>query len=570
MTTILRVPLRAAFVALLSLSPLVAQSLSGRVTSPTGLPIPGIEVDVGGGNPTAITDGNGLFTIAPLTNDSYDVEYLPGLTAPWAARLIVTNVTGATNVGDIVLQPGFALSGTARNGAGLPLASCNINVYSQNGTKLFTPHDATDLAGNFSVTVPAGLWDMRVLPPLLTLLVPQQIEDVLVAGATSVGLVTLPDGHQVTGTVNDSVSLVPVGATRIKITNAITNQRLYIANDLANTFGQFNLLLPTGMFDIDFEPPVGNTHTGKRKYGVVVTGPASLGQVRLQNGVLVSGTVTGPAGALAGVDIDVLDAFGTKLFSPRDVTDATGTFSLAVPAGTGYRLEFEPPVGAGLVGTRTAALTLSGPTSLGTVNLPAGAPVVGRVKGPAGVEAGAEVVFLDNTLAEIVTTGHVTSNRGTFATNLTTGFYGIEVRPAEGSYHRTARGQIAVSAGQKQVASFTLVAKTLRCTMSAIGTPAIAQGGTIAVDLLLDNRTPTAMAVTMDLVVRTTAGIELPVLLGLPLTAPTVPLPLAGLPVQIPVLAASELGKVQRLVVRFRDPNTQFVLDSATTGFVVE
>ncbi len=548
---------------------LSAQSLTGRVVDPNGQPIAGIEVDPGSGSPTAITNAAGVFTISPLPTDSYDVEYLPAIAAPWAARMIVTNVVGATNVGDVVLQPGFALSGIAQSSGGVPLTSCNINVYSQSGEKLFTPHDGSDLTGHFSVTIPAGTWDLRVQPPLATTLLARQIEDVVVTGPVNVGVVTLPAGHAVSGTVVDQTSLVPVGNTRLKVTDSVTGEHLLITNDTANTFGVFSVLVPVGMWDIDFEPPVGNTHVGRRKYGVVVAGPSALGQVKVKNGALVSGVVSGPSGPVAGADIDILDSTGAKLFSPRDITDAAGAFSIAVPTGGGYRIRVEPPTNAKLVGKLSAPVSVAGATSLGTIALAPGAAVRGFVTG-AGPEANAELVFLDAAGDEIVAVGNRTAGRGTCTTSLPLGLHGVDIRPEEGSYFLRTHGRVEIGDLGKSVVRFQLKPKALRCTLTALGTPTLAPGGTLLADIVIDNRTTAPLPVLMDLVVTTPSGPEIAMLTGVPLTAPTVPLSLIGTPIVVPTIPSADLGKLLRLVVRFRDPSTQEVLDSATTAFVVE
>jgi len=564
-----RIPFLAALLALSALSSLSAQSLTGRVVSPTGQPIADVDVDPGSGNPIGTTDANGIFTISPLPADEYDIEYVPAFGAPWAARMIVTNVVGATNVGDVVLQPGFALSGIARNGAGAPLPGCNINVYAQDGQKLFTPRDGTDVTGNFSVTIPAGTWDVRVLPPVATLIVPQQFEDVVVTTNTSLGTVTLPNGFPVSGTVNDQQTLVPVGSTRIKATNALTGQRVLLTNDTANTFGQWSVLLPVGMFDLDFEPPVGNTHVGKRKYGVLVNGATGLGQVRLRNGVLVSGTVSGPSGPIGGADIDVVDSLGTKIFTHRDVTAATGTFSVAVPAGNGYRVRVQPPPSANLAGATIGPTNFLVSTNLGVVALVTGTSVRGRILGGATGEFDVEMAFFDTLGVEAAVAGNRTDSRGYYITNLLPGPYAVAAKTKEGSNYRDARGQVTIS-GPKTLVSFTLQPKTLRCTLTGVAVPTLAQNGSMPVDVLIDNRTNTATNVLMDLVVVSPSAGELPIQTGLPLALPPGPLPINGLPVTMPTIPAADLGKVLRLVVRFRDAATTAFLDDASTEFVVE
>lgn len=556
----------ALLAALLFLPALAAQSLTGRVVSPTGQPIAGIDVDAGGGTTAATTDAAGFFTIAGLQNDDYDIEYLPPFVAPWAARMITTVVNGATNVGDVVLQPGFAVSGVVRNEAGVALFSCNVNVYDADGTKLFTPHDGSDLNGNWSVTVPAGPHEVRILPPVGAPLVPFVAENVAVNGATSLGVVTLHTGHAVTGTVVDAASSVPVGQTRIRAFDALTGTRIVLVNDTVTTFGQFTLLLPFGTADLEFLPPVGNTHVGRKLYGVVVPGPTALGNVGLTNGVLVSGTVTGPAGVVAGADIDVLDADGTKTFTAHDATDGTGLFRVAVPTGSGWHVRVEPPVSLGLVGYRSPALTLSGPTSLGTIALVAGVTVDGFVRGRFGRELGAHLVF-DNGVTEVVTVGDRTDASGRFRTFVPSGSYLVTVESAEGSASKNMTTRMKVAPGVR--ASFSLPAKEVRCTLDSLGIPTLPQGGLILLEVVVQSLTGATRPTTMEFVVESPAGAIYPMVPPLPLGAPPTAVSLGANWLPLPTLPAGLVGKMLRVVVRFRDPATQVLLDEASTEFVL-
>lgn len=547
----------------------VAQSLSGRVVDPTGQPIAGIVVDAGGGTNAATTGANGSFTIAGLQNDDYDVEYLPPIGAPWAARAITHVVAGATTVGDIVLQPGFVVSGTARNQAGAPLFGCNVNVY-QDGQKLFTPHDGSDLAGNFAVVAPAGVSEIRVLPPVGAPLVPFLTEGVVVGGSAgnlTLGNVTLRNGLSVTGTVVDAVSSVPIGSSRIKALDSVTGQRILLVNDTVTAFGQFNILLPSGLVDLEISPPVGNSHVGRLLNGVVVAGPLVLGTIGLKSGVLVTGMVAGPAGSVIGADIDVLDAEGVKQFTAHDFTGAGGTFSIAVPAGSGWRFRFEPPVSLGLVGLLTSPLTLTGNISLGTLSLAAGLPFSGTVRGPDGTEVGAHLRFFDQAGNEVVTVGDRTDGSGRCHTFVPPGHYALTVETVEGSPALPVTKRLKVAAATQH--KFSLPSKVVRCELDGLGTPTITQGGVLSVGLVLQSLTAAVQPTIVDLVVESSSGNVYTVLPPMPLDAPPVSL-VVGLPVALPLLPASEVGKELRLAVRFRDPVTAALLDRATTPFVLQ
>ena len=113
-TTTILTRLRLSAATVLLALPMAAQSLAGRIVDPNGVPIPGITIDPGNGSPTAISDALGMFNILGMSNRSYDVEYLPDRTAPWSALVRTTTVVGATNIGDVTLQPGHFVSGIVR------------------------------------------------------------------------------------------------------------------------------------------------------------------------------------------------------------------------------------------------------------------------------------------------------------------------------------------------------------------------------------------------------------------------------------------------------------------------
>jgi len=561
--------LRHALAAVLIFSvSLGAQSLSGRIIDPNGVPIPGIEVDPGSGSPTAVSDLLGQFTIFGLQSGSHDVEYLPSETAPWGAREVVTNVAGATNIGDVTLQPAFFVSGICRNSAGLPLLSCNLNFHDSQGVKLFTPHDNTDITGAFSVAVPTGTWKVTILPPVGALLVPRVFLDVVVAAPVDLGIVTLPTGYQVTGTVIDSVSNVPVGSTRVRARNALDGVSIRLPNDTASAFGAFSVVLPFGIIDLEFEPPVGNTHVGRQLFGAFILGPTNLGQVRLENGVALSGTVTGPLGAVEVADIDVLAADGSKIFTAHDLTSATGAFSVAVPAGGTYNVRVEPQASTGLVGHFSLPVVVNAPTNVGTITLAAGMQVTGTITGPQGVEANANLDFFDQNGVEVVTIGDHTDASGQFTTFVPAGTWCIEVDGAERSHGMPVSVPGVVIAGSTTW-NRTLASKDIVAGVTGFGIPTLNQGGLLPANLFLQGLAVGSVPTQLELVVELPSGQELTVFPPIQLSVFPFALQLSGLWVPMPIVPNSARNKELEFVMRCRDPITNLVQDAASTKFVV-
>ncbi len=561
---------RLLLLATLLTTPLAAQTLSGRVVSPATIPIAGIVVDAGNGSLPATTDALGSFTINGLqVGNDYDVEFVPPVGAPWAARLLTVVITGATNVGDVVLQPGFSINGAATNVAGVPLAGCNINVYDQSGGKLFTPRDGTDAAGAFLVVVPAGTWDVRVVPPVGALLVPRQIENVVVGPAAQLGTVVLPTAHLATGSVVDKVTSVPIAQVRLKIYNSLTGERIHVPNDQTNLFGQFSLPLPRGLADIDVEPPVGNSHVARRLYGVPVPGPIVLGQVRLENGVLLSGTVVANGQPIGNADIDVLLPDGDKVFTPRDTTTAAGTFAVAVPAGVALRTRVEAPAGTMLYGVVTPATTFTTAANLGPLVLGPGVAVTGLVAGPGGPEAGCSLRFFTTaTNTQIIATGAITNAAGTYTTYVPPGNYRVEAATAEGSARASAEQVVSIP-GPGTV-NFALVDKLARVALWSFGTPTIPQNSLLPLNALLHSMVPGNQTILIDLAVELPSGVRLQVLYGEPVGLPNLPIQVDFVWVPVPPVPAADVGRVLDYVVTLRNANGSVVLDEAKTPFVVE
>ncbi|MBL8735626.1 MAG: carboxypeptidase regulatory-like domain-containing protein [Planctomycetes bacterium] len=556
--------------AFLAMAPVTAQSLTGRLVSPANVPLAGIVVDAGSGTTPATSDATGTFTLTGLQNgNDYDVEFVPPFAAPWAARMQTVVVNGVTDLGDVVLQPGFVISGVARNEAGQPVPGCNLNAYTQDGTKLFTPRDGTDLTGSFAIVVPAGTLDVRVVPPVGALLVPRQIEDVVVGAAVPLGDVLLRTAYLVTGSVVDQASGLPIGSTRLRAVDALTGERIVLPNELTNTFGQFSLPLPFGIMDLEVTPPVGNTHVARQLYGVLVFGSQSLGQVRLQNGALLSGTVLRGGLPAAGVDIDVLLPDGGKIVTPRDATAANGTFSVAVPTGVALRVRVEPQAGDGSHGIVSAPVTLAGPTSLGSLVLPAGLAVSGVVQGPLGPEPGASVRFFKLPEdVQVVTAGSTTGAGGGFATFVPPGDYRVDLVPAEGSVAAPQSQFVTIAA--TTVLNPVLAAKGARCVLTGFGTLTMTQGGWLPLNAMLHNLQPGGGPLLLDLGVELPDGSTIWLAYGEMLDLPPFPVTVIAVFVPLPIVPTPFLGRPIDMVLRLRDLSGANVLDTAKTPFVVE
>ena len=324
-------------------------SLTASVVTSTGAPVAGAAVQLNAGAFSATTNALGQFTITGLRNQVYLLQVDP-VAPTLAARELNVTVNSATSLGNIVVSPGALVSGTVVDPTGAPLFSANLNVYQADGTKLYTPSDGTDAAGNFAIVAPLAAVTIEVLPPVGTTLFAWR-GDVTLTGPLTFATITLPQGYLLTGTVvRSGAAPLPISACAIAVVDQFTELEVPVTNNLTNSLGAFSVLLPFGLYRLDLVPPTANLHTPRQMFGVAVLGQnRSLGFVGLDPAVVLSGTVAGPAGAIASADIDIFDALGHKLFTPNDNTNGSGLFSVRVPTGGSYaasirRLSWACPV----------------------------------------------------------------------------------------------------------------------------------------------------------------------------------------------------------------------------------
>jgi hypothetical protein len=542
-------------------------SLTGRLINSSSTGLSGVTVQLDAGSPSTTTNATGNFTFTGLQNRTYTVSILPAA-GSFAPQQFDRAVNGATNLGNVTLLTGALVTGTMLGPTGAPITNGNMNAYDSAGVKLFTPGDATNTLGQFSITVQLGSIRFRTVTPPASSLVPQE-EVRTITGATGLGTFHLQRGFTVTGTCVDAVSSAGIGSVRVATTDSIANAAVLQLNPLTSATGAFSLLLPIGCFDLTFSPPTGNAHAGRIRHGLIVIGPQSLGAIQLQPAVFVSGTVLGPAGPVPSTDIDVLTSDGYKLFTPHDNTDAAGNFSVAVPAGT-YRVSLQPPVAAGVTGFRTAAQTFNISGSVGTIHLATGAALNLTILGPGGPVADTDIDLLDPVTGEsmALTSDHADA-AGLIATIAPIGSWNVQLDAPQGSLAAAIR-----LTNVPIIAPITLTVpmatKTLRLDVVGVGIQQIAQGGQVPINVTLQNTTASTVPATIEVVVRYPSGAETPILPPLPLDVPPLfDFTLSGLMVAIPTVPAGQKDRELHLLVRAHDALTGAQLDEAYAQFVV-
>ncbi len=322
--------------------------VSGIVTGPGG-PVAGADLDaedsetgekiyMQGDN----TDTEGFYHIT-VPPGAFDISVEP----PEGSNLAPAIAYNVSVLGDITLdfslETGYQVSGTVSGPTGSGVADADINVEDgDTGEELYTPGDDTDESGDYLVIVPAGNYDINVLPQISDRLVPAIEYDVFVISDLLLNF-NLEAGHLVTGTVSDPEAS-GVGNVDLDVINPSTDEKLFTPRDNTDNSGIYQLVIPQGVYDIDFRPPVIPPYLASLRLQDQYITTDVIIDVTVPYGILLTGLVRNNYQVgVEGVDIDAIDVSDTTdVPLVGDYTDSNGEFSTVVAPGT-YNLEIKPP-----------------------------------------------------------------------------------------------------------------------------------------------------------------------------------------------------------------------------------
>jgi hypothetical protein len=390
-------------------------SISGRVTGPGGIPLPGINVNAcpDAGGPCYYSDttaADGTYTHVDLIPaGSYRVQFsdpnatyvfayytTTGSTPNWSDATLVSVPPNASGI-DVQLLQGFNISGMVTGLGNAPLAnvwvcawstdggSCDWTLTAADGTyrtgalvagshKVQFYPNGTYANGYYSATGFTSSWDLATpinVPP----------------NASGIN-VQLPLAFSISGTVRGSggAPLANVlveaclssawGCDDSSIASSVSTavDGTYTISDIAAGTYKVSFQDSGHVYATGYYATAGYTATWDTATQVSV--PPSLAgiNVQLPVGYKISGTVTGPgATPLLGINVIACDWFCTVAS-----TAANGTYSLGGLAVGSYTVQFDDPSGtyafgfysaAGLVHNWAAATPISVPPSRTGINV---------------------------------------------------------------------------------------------------------------------------------------------------------------------------------------------------------
>ncbi|HIF42305.1 MAG TPA: hypothetical protein EYQ74_14580 [Planctomycetes bacterium] len=322
-----------------------ADTLSGRLVDRNGAGIADANLDAidsSGDEVLLSNDGTGPTGSFSVTIDPGTFTIIfnppppPGQTYVTVAVYNVV-VSGTTNMGDVSMGDGVVLSGHVTNQFGAAVDNVDIDILDRNGLPAYIPGDRTDASGNFTVTGPIGSFELRFDPSNanVQVLAPLKLDKMAFADK-NMGTFALPPGFNITAVIRDT-NLDAVQGADLDTHDSLTGDKLYTPSDNTDNNGFVDFVVPAGTYDIEIGPQFGDCLVTERIPLLTVTSDTSLGIIKLEDGVVLSGKVEqgGPGGGgLFGVDLDVRDSLtGLSVPVTDDNTDSAGNYAVVVPKG---------------------------------------------------------------------------------------------------------------------------------------------------------------------------------------------------------------------------------------------
>jgi hypothetical protein len=259
-------------------------ALTGRcVRAVGGSAVPGVNLDLiaDGANLPVVgdsTDALGQFSIAVPTGPIEVRFKTDGTGTPLLAPLALDlSLSSGTNIGDVLLQPGFVLSAIVRRQSNnAAVVNADIDLFdSLTGDKIYTPSDNTDSAGFVDVVVAAGTYDFEVGPQFADRLVSTTLLSQTVSANTFLGTILLQPGVVLSGTIQDYLGNVYKDID-VDLRDSATQAKVTLTGDNTDETGFYAVVVPTGIFDVEFEPPLGLPLGSQTIPNVTITGDTTL------------------------------------------------------------------------------------------------------------------------------------------------------------------------------------------------------------------------------------------------------------------------------------------------------
>jgi hypothetical protein len=365
--------------------------ISGVVTNSSAADIAGTSVTVyqdavvAG---SAITAADGTYTVSSLAAGSYTVSFTPppppsrgaaddenylpqkydGESATSGGDPVVVSAGQTTSDIDASLQPGGTISGVVLDESGKPIEAVGVTAFDANGVALPGAQSLAD--GSWSIDrLPPGVYTVGFSTAGLNFLLQFFGAVSTIAGAygvsvsvgatSSVGVIHLQPGGQLTGTVTD--------ASSVPITNAVVDAYNSSGEVAASTTtaadGTFSVNgLASGSYRVGFAAPPSSLSAGANYLPEFFSGASTLSSAtavsvsagsataginaKLAAGGEIQGTVTdATSDAVSNLSVTAYNSAGAAVGTTTTASD--GSYAIDALASGAYRIGFGGPALSG-------------------------------------------------------------------------------------------------------------------------------------------------------------------------------------------------------------------------------
>ncbi len=314
------------------------------------------------------------------------------------------------------------------------------------GIKLVTPGDNTDSLGFYNICIfPPAFYRITLDPlyPFNTHLVGKETLNVDLTASKILPDIVLGFGQAVSGRAVDTLGN-PVDSVNLNADDLAARKRLFTPGDKTDTLGNYRIVIPNGIYRFRYAPAPGRRQRGVQLDTVRISGRDTVIDVTIHTGFFVSSmvvdtTFNSSGTPIAGVDLDMEDTLGNKIFLPRNTSDSLGKLTVVAPAGV-FDLLFVPPRDSHFVAKQVRRFGLSSDTSI-TPALNRGVLLTVRVKDSLNQPvpfADLDVIRLFPTRNELFTPTDNADEFGVIKVAVPPDSYEIVINPPTGSTNFSA------------------------------------------------------------------------------------------------------------------------------------
>jgi hypothetical protein len=330
-------------------------------------------------SPNDDTDSTGFYSLILPANGVYTLAYRPVAGQKLVAAEFKGVIFNSNQTRNVVLQPGFFISGTVLDSFNQPVKDADLDFdVSSTKMRVSTPNDNTDNNGFYRVVVGSGTYDITVEPLVGDKLVAGRKFSVPISKDTTINF-TLQPGLYLSGFVRRASDNAGVANADIDVHDTLTNAKIPTPFDFTDGTGFYQIVVPSGGYNVAFQPPVATGLAPVESLRIAVAADRTL-NASVPTGVTLSGLVErAGGGGLANVDIKLVNSSsGAKALLANHFTNALGNYAV-VAVGGNYNVEFEPPKSTRRLAKEVSNVVLSSSMTLNAV-LDSGRSVSGFVK----------------------------------------------------------------------------------------------------------------------------------------------------------------------------------------------